>query len=238
MAVLTGKHRVGSLLAGALLLAGLALAGEVWKEKPASEWTAEEALEVLTDSPWAHREFVGFVLPLRRAGSRGGRGGGRESTGAGPPPLFPPGGFGDNVGSAVYLVRWESAGPVADAFARLEELGEQVSARFQSPPPVLPDDRYVITVKTTRPPRGVPDPLARADAGELLENARLKTRPGSYAPLEVARSGMGASAAVHFFFPRTVEGQPLFERGQVEFRYQGGRFTLKSKFRLEPEAIR
>ena len=40
----------------ALLLAVSALlAEELWQAKPPTEWTQEEAVEVLNDSPWAHQ---------------------------------------------------------------------------------------------------------------------------------------------------------------------------------------
>jgi hypothetical protein len=115
-------------------------------------------------------------------------------------------------------------------------LGQETSAEFQAPPPILPDDRYVVTIKTLQPPPAGPDAIEGFEAGELLKRAKLKTARGEVAPIEVARSGVGANAGVHFFFARQHKGQPLLRaRGEVvEFSFKGRRMTLKQKFRLEP----
>ena len=198
--------------------AGLA-AQESWRTKPAAEWTLEEALTVVRDSDWAHEEHV--LYPSR------------------PEPTAPSDRFGlwrfpelyfGNWGS--YLVRWESTEPVGQAFARLEELGASASARFQAPPPRRPANRHVVTVKTTRPPRYGMDVLLWLSERQLLESAELRTARGAVAVVEVERSGKGATAAVHFFFPRRVQGQPVLgsQRQEVEFHLEVRRFHLKSKF--------
>ncbi len=53
--------------------------------------------------------------------------------------------------STAFLVRWESASLVKQAFARLEELGEHTLVAFLAQAPRLPADRYVITVKLDQP---------------------------------------------------------------------------------------
>lgn len=230
-----GTPAKGSLLglATALLLAGLAQADEFWQKKPPRDWTVDEALKLVLDSPWAHEEAVIVGVRSLRDRSRrydpfSARVGRRGFPSSPLPwPISPP--------TAAYLVRWESATMVAEAFTRLEELGERTSALFQAPPPRLPDDRYVITVKTTRPPPGGPDIFDNLTKFQLRRRAQLKTKHGTVLPREVERSGLGASAAVHFFFPRTREGTPLVqnEREVVEFRFEGNRSALGCKFKLE-----
>lgn len=254
MAVAANKHAARGLLtlAVVVLLAGLVpplAGGNFWEKKPAATWTLEEALKVVQDSPWAHEELV--VPP----GWLRGRGANRNAAwrnrhndpllqGAPerrmPRPSRGPVIRRDEFPRAGYLVRWESARPVVEAFARLKELGERASANFQSPPPRLPEDRYVITVKTTRPPPRGPDLFDRLGKKELRERARLKTQRGRVAPVEVERSGLGANAAVHFFFARSYEGEPLLRPAgeKVEFRFEGRRFTLKTKFALKGSFLR
>jgi hypothetical protein len=208
------------LVVAAVVLPALA-AEQVWRTKPAAEWTVEEALKVVRESEWAHEEHVLYPSRAQVYSRRERYGVWRE------PDLY----FG-NWGS--YLVRWESAEVVRQAFARLEELGAGASAQFQAPPPRQPIDRHVVTVKTTRPPpRGI-DILTRLSNRQLLANTELRTVGGAVAPVEVERSGMGATAAVHFFFPRTLEGQPVVGSypQQVEFHLEVRRFHLKSKFRV------
>ena len=211
-----GRRTLGWVLVGlaALLapVAALAWGDDFWKQKPPGEWTREEALELLQDSPWAREEFI-VHPPLRGQITVGTTIGlGKCPPGSQTPCTHPATRLPDDLPGAPsrggflttgYLVRWESATPVAQAFARLEELGERASAQFQAPPPRLPEDRYVITVKTTRPPASGPDLFDGLGEEELKASARLKSGQVMVAPLEVERTGVGASAAVHFFFPRT-----------------------------------
>lgn len=247
-------------LGGLLLLAGAAQADDFWRKKPPSAWTVDEALKVVQNSPWAHEKVV--VAPLlipkaRPAGSDGGaaaaddlpppaeapaepmptspRRGQRPSEAARRP--LPPGPWTFNT--AEYLVRWETAWPVAEAFQQLEALGEHASAQFQAPTPRRPADRYVVTVKTTRPAALGADIFAHLSEQQLREAARLKTSRGAVPPLETERSGVGANAAVHFFFPRIYQGRPLLREGNdtVEFQFVTKQFRLATKFRLETKLL-
>ncbi len=224
------RHRMAWLLVG-LLCAGAVRVGaqDFWRRKPAEQWTLEEALALVRDSPWAHEEHV--LMPHRADVPPRERRLERPGTGPGSPYPEPRLETSDWVS---YLVRWESAGPVRQAFQRLQELGAGASATYQAQPPRVPDDRYVVTIKNTRPPESGLDPLAGIELEQWRQHARLKARRGEVAALEVEGSGVGANAAVHFFFPRTVEGAPLARQGEkVEFRIELRRLTLKSKFELD-----
>jgi hypothetical protein len=141
--------------------------------------------------------------------------------------------------STAFLVRWESAAPVSQAFARLEELGERPLAAFQAQAPQLPADRYVITVKLDQPGFAGFEPFAVLPARSPNLRAKLKTRRGSVAPVEVEFTGTGVSAAVHFFFPRSVDGAPLLGTGRetAEFEMHGAGFAVHSKFTLDSEFL-
>lgn len=142
--------------------------------------------------------------------------------------------------SARYQVRWESARPVREAFARLKTLGEAATANFQSPPPSVPENQYIVTVKTVRPPKAGREPFERAGDRALRAAARLKAQAGEVQAVKVERSGLGANAAVHFFFPRTAGTAPFVGAGgeRVEFTVELRHIRLKSKFRVEPEWLR
>ena len=240
------------------LAAGAALGISLWAEepwkKPPSQWTDEEALQVVRDSPWANEEFLAKPLYVVVGGvdtstniGEPRTGGRRNPTLPLPPqmerppdpnrPLPPP--KREDFTLASYLVRWESSRTVQAAFARLRELGLDTTAEFHAPAPQAPEDRYVVTVKTTGPASRGPDLFEGLKPGELLLRARLRTRQGEVAPAEVQRSGKGANAAVHFLFPREVKGKPLLqgEKERAEFEFQGLQFNLKSKFELEPDEV-
>ena len=238
-------------LVSLLALPNFVRADDFWKHKPPAQWSAAEALKLVRRSPWAKLEVVVFSQKEGEASysvSTGTRhcdpdaidangncmqkgrieapiDSSRQMDAA--PPIKPWAGI---------LVRWESAAPVAQAFTRLEELGEGPAARFQAPAPRLPADRYVITVKVEEAGRKGFEPFAVTLAGKPVFFVTLKTRRGMVAPLEVEFTGTGASSSVHYFFPRTLDGAPLLGPGRdwAEFTLLAAGFAVHTKFTLDP----
>lgn len=232
-------------------LSPLVRADDFWKHKPPAQWSAAEALKLVRRSPWAKLEVVVFDEKEAEAAYS-------ISTGTRhcDPDAIDPNGKCMQKGRieapvdssrqtdaaplikpwAGFLVRWESAAPVVQAFARLEELGEAGAAAFQVPTPRLPADRYVITVKLEQPGRKSFEPFTIRPAGKPVLVATLKTRRGLVRPLEVEFAGTGATSSVHFFFPRTLDGAPLLSPGRdwAEFTLLGAGFAVHSKFTLDP----
>lgn len=243
--------RVWLLLAAgaALLLAGGLGAEDFWKKKPASAWTEKEALQVVQDSPWAKEQRIlhpnrtlSTETSIRVAGGDRDPRDETESTlppeaqrdpNREPPRRPPP----QDITRGSYLVRWESAGPVEDAFARLEELGERKKALAEAPAPRLPANRYVVTVRILEPAEPGPDLFDDLSLDTLRKRARLATRHGEVAASEAERSG---TEAVHFFFQRDFNGKPLLEDGreQVEFHFRGERFNLGAEFEIRRDDVR
>jgi len=235
-------------------LSPFARADDFWKQKPPAQWSHAEALKLVRHSPWAKVEVVVFLrrenqasysLPtgtmhcdpdaidqngncLQKGRIEAPVDSSRQPDAA--PRLSP---------STAFLVRWESAAPVNQAFARLEELGERALAAFQAQAPRLPADRYVITVKLEQPGFVGFEPFAVTPAGSPDLRATLKTRRGTVAPLEIEFTGTGTSSSVHFFFPRTLDGAPLLGPGldAAEFTLRGASFAVHSKFTLDPEFL-
>ena len=228
-----------------------ARADEFWKHRPASQWTRAEALKLLRRSPWAKEEVVVFPRLENQASFSVPTGtmhcdpeatdpnGNCWQKGRKEAPVdsqqqihstfhLPP--------SVSFLVRWESATPIAEAFARLKELGETAGAIFVAPPPRTPMDRYVVTVKVDQPGHAGFEPFLVTPAGKPELLAALKTSHGTVAPLEIEFTGTGANSAVHLFFPRTIDGAPLLgsERASAEFTLVGAGFSLRSKFSFDP----
>jgi hypothetical protein len=235
-------------------LSAAARADDFWKHKPPAQWSTAETLKIVRRSPWAKQVVVVFLQQDTQADYSIPTGikhcdpdaidangnctqrlrievpedSSRRTDAA--PRLSPSTGF---------LVRWESATPVAQAFARLEELGERAVAEFQAQAPRLPAERYVITVKLEQAGRAGFEPFTVTTAGKPVLRTTLKTRRGTVAPLEVEFTGAGASSSVHFFFPRTLDGAPLLGPGRdsAEFTLQGVGFAVRSKFTLDPEFL-
>ena len=228
-----------------------ARADDFWKHKPPDQWSFAEALKLVRHSPWAKVEAVVFLEREHQAeysvvtGTRHCDSDAIDPSGScmqkarveapidssrqadAAPRLSP---------STAFLVRWESAVPVVQAFARMAELGERKAAAFQAPSARNPVDRYVITVKLENPGREGFEPFVVPPTGKPTLVATLKTRIGVVAPIEVEFSGIGMSSSVHFFFPRKINDTPLLGpvRDWAEFTLLGPGFAVHSKFTLDP----
>lgn len=235
-------------------LSPCAHADDFWKHKPPAQWSHAEALKLVRHSPWAKVEVVVFLRPENQAS---------YSIPTGTlhcdPDAIDPNGFCSQKGrieapvdssrqsdaaprlspSTAFLVRWESAAPVNQAFARLQELGERALVAFQAQALRLPPDRYVITVKLEQPGFVGFEPFAVTPARSPDLRATLKTRRGTVAPLEIEFTGTGTSSSVHFFFPRTLDGAPLLgpRIDAAEFTLRGASFAVHSKFILDPQFL-
>lgn len=262
-----GRHsrslRLFVALWAAIFAAGILRADDFWKDKPRSEWTLKQTLKLLQDSPWARQEIRTLIAPdagpdalvdrfrTRCNPDNMDAAGNCVQPHPGPPSDSPGGNpvVFSRVNDVTFLVRWESSATVVDAFAHLAELGERATAQYLSMPPRLPADRYVVTLKALeRPtsagiaPGAMPaDPIGSIENDAAGSRARLVAGNLSVAPAETERAGVGASEAVHFYFPREVDGAPLCppERpSRVTFEFRGQRFSLKTHFSLTPEMLR
>lgn len=255
-------RNIGFALASFLLLATLAEADDFWQRKPPSEWTQEEALAVLSNSPWAQEirllQFSGRLLGVM---PDGGKVVYQEAPDV-PPRQYSvrPLGLEPERVEAIYGVRWSSAQMVQQALERLEELAP-VLKEMQAPPPELSDDHYVLTARVVKPPtesgmerfarstvvdetgRPLPDEpalvsdtFAGLDEEELLERTELRTsRKLRLKPDRVLRHGLGTSEGVSFFFPRRLNGQPTLtsDTEWVEFSFRSEKGDkLKARFKL------
>lgn len=215
------------------------LAEDFWKTKPPEDWSQEELLQLLNDSPWTRKINLWQITGRRFA-------------------VFPDGStalYQESPSSpviqysreldrveierqhAVYAVRWSSASVVIETLAKLEK-NSSVLAALQAPPPKIMPDYYILTVRVVQPPtlsgadkmsratiydqtgsRPLPttetetkigDILGSLTEEELLKASELRTnRKLRLKPDKVLRHGKGAGEGVSFFFPRQTNGQPL-----------------------------
>jgi hypothetical protein len=233
-------ERKRSLLAQSLYLllaaAGLTAADQIWKTKPAAQWTEDDAKQVLASSPWA-KEIRAVVTrrltedQLREAGQMGQpRGIGNENVdpkGSGPtvsPNVFT--GRGGDERSSRSLpqgiklkLRWESALPV-----RLAELkSHEVEI------PTLEGDGYRISVY------GVPGGDFKGDPerlGEPLKNLAVLKREGKrdVKPLRVEVFQPESGVVIVYLFPSSAEITRNDQR--VQFEAHIGRIALTHTFEL------
>ena len=205
------------------ILAGIGAAAALvsaqgWK-KPVPEWTADDAHEILTDSPWTKTVTPTVELSNER-GNVGQRRSGGPSIGIGVPGIggigrpgrFPGGGYpgpaGRNPGGSypsgddraesttrpTLSLRWESALPVREA---------ELKAR-ETDAPTIDENHYAIAV------RGVPPRMLRSGGhaleSELKKQAVLK-RAGKkdVKPSSVEVHEREDGPLIVFLFPKTAE---------------------------------
>lgn len=240
-------------LAAFSVLALKSYADDSWKHKPASEWSRSEVLKILRNSPWAKVEMLTF-LPGQEQASLSVRTGTKhcdpdaidqngnclqknrvegpvdESRQLDAAPQISP--------STTFLVVWQSL-RVSQAFARLHQLGEGAVIQFQAEPPRVPADRFVISVKLEQPGRIRFSPLSVTPDGAPSLRALLKTEQGAVTPLETEFTGVGANSAVHFFFPRTLNGTALLgpQSRLADFTLAGPGFAVHAKFKIDAQFL-
>ena len=222
---------------------------QAWKDKQVAEWNADDAKQVLNDSPWAKTVKptinrlsqssqrrsgggmgrgggigmggIGIGLPGMGGGRRGGMGG----PGGGYPGGGQRGGTNDGTGTdynepAPLKLRWESALPIRAA---------ELKARDTSAP-TLDADHYAIAVY------GVPSRMASGDsknlANQLKKQAAIKRdgkkdlKPSS---VEVLQRDDGP--VIVYLFPRSKEITRQDKR--VEFDAKIGRLQFAQSFYVD-----
>ena len=225
-------------LLGTLLLWG----GEPWKEKPYTEWTAEDVQAVLNRSPWVKTVKETYsVGRLAGAETTSLRGGGEVLVGYRPVPdsatggtLYVPiyapappassqpvvrGGF-NSTYSVAWRVAWYSSLTVRQAIARsIEMSGRKTNAsELLSRQP----DHYVIALNGGE----AASRLSDLPVEELRKSASLQPRGSrqKVLPEKVLFLPKNAPREVHFLFPRTLGGKPVIapDETKVEFRCERG----------------
>lgn len=217
-------------------VAYLIAADPVWKSKPASQWTEEDAQQVLAKSPWAKkiRAVITRRLTeeqLREAGQMGQPRGigndGVDPKGSGPkvsPNVFTGRGGDDRSPRSLpqfltLQLRWESALPV-----RLAELKSHAVE-----PPTLEGDGYSIAVY------GLPGGDFKGDPerlGEPLKNLAALKRDGKkdVRPVRVEVFQREDGPVVVYLFPLSAEITK--KDRQIQFEAQIGRIVFAQDFDL------
>ena len=214
----------------------LIAADPVWQSKPASQWTDDDARQVLAKSPWARasRAVITRRLTedqLREGGQMGQpRGIGNEGVdpkGSGPnvsPNIFTGPGGNDRSPrslpqSITLQLRWENALPVRLAELKLHEIE----------PPTLPGDGYRIAVY------GVPGGIFKGTPeklGEPLKNLTALKREGKkdVRPVRVEVFQRENDAVIVYLFPLSAEISKKDQRIRLEA--QIGRIIVAQDFDL------
>lgn len=207
-------------------------ARKFWEEKAFTEWTEEEATELLSDSPWVKEESVALMagtVDLGDAAPRPSAGGPPD---AGPGGLVRQGGINPAMRIHPVFITW-MAEPVRKAHARLAQLrghlqSEEALARsIAGNPDVL---QFILQGRA----------LAHIlEGGEraIQENSYLRKKSGQKIPM--ARAALGENfkrnPMIVLLFPAQDGEKPLLtlEDREVELIIQIGNYKLTPKFKLK-----
>lgn len=236
-------------IAGFTLASIILFAADPWKDKKPADWSSKDATRVLTNSPWAKSTSAEMNFSRMGGGGAGRPGGGAPggggvggpSGGVGGPGgggIGGPGGGGiggpGDMEAPKMLVRWESAVPVREASAKMEDMhGSKLID--------LAKEYYVISTSGAAmmgggrrgqdiPERPQPD-FSRMEQ-RMIEATSLKIKgQDSIAPAKVEVLQSGAGTMTLFLFPRTRAINP--QDKEVIFETSMGPMVIKTKFALK-----
>jgi hypothetical protein len=233
-----------------LLLGTYSHAADPWSKKPYGEWTEEDCLKVLSDSPWSQRVFNGggpaISDPKQRSvsGPKGGGATGPPCSGCaqrtGPvleDSTYSPGVRPEDSTPATpvmtHQVVWFSSAHVRQALYRLGLIkGVNPDVRVEASLK-LPAAEILIAVSSPSLER-----FQNLDLADLQKSTFLRSRKKRSRQIQPA--GFVSPAAREdrlaiFVFARGTEGQPTFDAGdaEVEFSTGEGQNRITARFNLK-----
>jgi hypothetical protein len=237
------SKQVASLVICLLFAAVLTvLSKDFWEDRPFTEWSEQEAMKLISDSPWARPlSVLGSILGARQtvttrsselpnvATPGGGRSSGEAmSTGTA---MGENAGFGPNDPVPVY-VRWHSSVRMRQALGRLGRFRVKATESEASQFAEQPLENYQIAV--IAPIMGAFNDLSLEDfkPKTFLTSRKDKSKRVALESYTAPRNRSDGVAL--FSFPRLSEGKPTFglEDQELEFSAQGRRIVLKASFKL------
>jgi hypothetical protein len=215
---------------------------DFWEEKPFTEWSEQEAMKLISDSPWARplsvlasvlgaRQTVtnrSSELPNVATPGRGRSSGEAMSTGTA---MGENAGFGPGDPVPVY-VRWHSSVRMRQALGRLGRFRVKAPEAEESRFAEQPVEDYQIAV--IAPIMGAFNDLSLEDfkPKTFLTSRKDRSKRVSLKSYTAPRNRSDGVAL--FSFPRLLDGKPVFglEDQEVEFSAQGRKMALKASFKL------
>jgi hypothetical protein len=210
---------------------------DFWDEKSFTQWSEQEAMKILSESPWARTQTV----------MAGVLGGGQQQSNSSRikdiPRVQSPGsnsgaalsqaGVSFGAGDSVPLfVRWHSSARIRQALGRLGQLQQNVPEAEVRKFAEAPMEDYQIAV--TGPLVDAFNQLSLASFQEktFLTSKKNKAKKIALKKYEAPKDRQDGVAM--FSFPRLLDGKPALnpEDDEVEFVAQANKINLKASFKL------
>lgn len=232
----------------ALLLSTFLLAKKFWEERPFTEWTQEEALELVKKSPWVKENSVSVM-----GRGRGGSGAG-ETPGVLSPTRPEPGEItqeqrsdrtvvggqgqreqGPGAGYRWIRITWLAA-PVLKAYARLNQLSQGLSDE-EAMQTVAPSPGVVQIGLRGR----VLGQLIGPNDEEIEEKTYLKKKSGERIPVAkvMFADNFPRNPLIVLEFPMQIENKPILnlKDKEVQLVVQVGKRKFRPKFKLKKMVV-
>lgn len=209
---------------------------DFWEDKPFTEWSQQEAMRILSESPWARTQTVmaGALGVAQQSNSSRVKDLPRvQSAGTNSGAALSQAGVSFGAGDSVPLyVRWHSSARIRQALGRLGQLQQNVPEAEVKKFVEAPMEDYQIAV--TGPLLDAFNQMTLSSFQEktFLTSKKNKTKKialKNYAAPKDRQDGVAV-----FSFPRLVDGKPALsaEDEEVEFVTQANKINLKASFKL------
>jgi hypothetical protein len=232
--------KLGSAAWIALLATGSTLTvwgKDFWDDKPFTEWSQQEAMKVLSESPWARTQTVmAGVLGAGQQQSNSSRAkdlprvqSAGTNSGAGLSQAGVSFGAGDSV---PLFVRWHSSARIRQALGRLGQLQQNVPEAEVKKFVETPMEDYQIAV--TGPLLDSFNQMSLSSFQEKTFLISKKNKAKKIALKNYAAPKDRQDGVALFTFSRLVDGKPALtaEDDEIEFVAQAGKINVKASFKL------
>lgn len=201
-----------------------------WETKPFTEWSKEEAIQLITRSPWIKEEQLALLGASASAAGENapepspGLSGGSEGS---PRPMGPS----VSLRSQPIQITWMGE-PVRKAYARLSQLHKGLSD--EDAMKIASGNSEVVEIVVEGK---LLNRLVAPNDQELPTKTYLQKKSGQQIPLIRATfsKDFQKNPMIFLMFPREVEGKPILtpEDKEVELVLQLGKRKVDTKFKLK-----
>jgi hypothetical protein len=232
------KFRSATWIALLAISSTLSVLGkDFWDDKPFTEWSQQEAMKILSESPWARTQTImAGVLGAGQQQSNSSRVKDLprvQSPGTNSGAALSQAGVSFGAGESVPLfVRWHSSARIRQALGRLGQLQQNVPEAEVKKFAETPMEDYQIAV--TGPLLDAFNQMSLSSFQEKTfltskKNKAKKIALKSYVAPKDRQDGVAL-----FSFSRLVDGKPTLtaEDDEIEFVAQAGKINVKASFKL------
>ncbi len=210
------------------------------KLKPWQEWSKKDAESILNDSPWARTQVDTDLseMTFRPQAAPDAKSGSSNAD----PVRDARGGATNQATTVTYRIRFLSAKPIRQAFARFIT-PDQADARFQAHMKDFVDRQFdqwiavIVGVESRDQRLSAPamQAFASATTDSLKNSTYLERKDGKRLYLHMYQPPTSDGLGAKFIFERIIDERPFLKEdsGEVRFVTEAGKVKLNTRFRVD-----